>query len=246
MLKKIHISITALLAGAVIVLFVLLLRNCGSKNISERDFNTLAQMHMRDSLELIDKNNKLGQASITAIAYELSKKDIDKYVAENAILKNKLTNAYSTINSINVTATNFHVDTIIVKVPVHDTLPCGDFDKSYPVLDRYYSFNFNLKIKNQHPDYFFTNFNIPDTCTNTIGVKKSGFLNMKRTLISEQSHTNKNIRILGVETIVKSEAKPKRIGIGFSVGYGFQVNAKDGITTNPYIGISVNYNIFEF
>lgn len=245
--QRIHISITTIAIGGCIVLFILLQKSCERESGSRKDFDTLAHIHFRDSSELSEKTNKLGQTTVTAQAYELSQKNLDRYVSENSDLKNKLSNSYRHVNSVNETATNFHIDTIKVPVPVHDTIPCADFDKSYPVLDKYYSFNFQFKNKHGHePEYNFLNFNIPDTVIDVIGIKKSGFLNMKHAMVSEQVHTNKYIDVKGIKTVVKSEAQPNRFGIGASVGYGFQINSVGGIKANPYIGLSLNYSLIEF
>jgi len=40
----------------------------------------------------------------------------------------------------------------------------------------------------------------------------------------------------------KQKIKPKRFGIGFSVGYAFILNG----ALSPYIGVGVNYNLIEF
>lgn len=218
------LSIREKIMGVAIILLVALsyfgIDGCNGKRDTSKDYNTLLKIHMRDSSELVEKTNQLGEVTTTAKAYELSQKDLDKYVSENKDLKNKLANAYHHIGSINTTITNLHIDTI--KVPVHDTIPCGDIDRSYPVLDRYYSFVFKFKNRSGHnPEYNFINFNIPDTSVDVIGIKKSGFLNLKHTLVSEQTHSNKYINIKGNQTIVKSEAKPKtfkKLAIGFGIG----------------------------
>lgn len=195
---------------------------CNKGRRSEKDFETLLNIHMRDSTELVEKTNKLGQITITSEAFQLSQQNLDKYISENMDLKNKLENAYHHVNSINTTATNLHIDTIRIPVSMHDTIPCGNIDKDYPVSDRFYSFNFRFKNNIGHePEFYFLNINIPDTTTEVIGIKKSGFLKLKHTLVSEQTHTNKYIQIKGVKTIVKSEAKPrtlKKVAIGFGLG----------------------------
>lgn len=193
---------------------------CNRQRQGRKDFDALMNLHFRDSSELVTKTNKLGELSVTAKAFQLSQASLDKYVSENAILKNKLTNAYSHINSINTTISSVHIDTI--RIPVHDTLPCGDIDKSYPVVDRYYSFDFKFRNRRgMEPEFYFLNISIPDTVTDVIGIRKSGFLNLKRTMVSEQVHTNKYVQVKGVQTIVKSEAKPKtlrKVAIGFGLG----------------------------
>lgn len=196
---------------------------CTRARNSEKDFNTLMQIHFRDSSELVKKTNELGQITATAKAFELSQESLEKYVAENSSLKGKLSNSYSKIESLSETISNFHTDTIRIPVPSGDTIPCADIEKSYSVVHEFYSFDFKFKNRQGHdPEYLFLNFNIPDTMTEIIGVKKSGFLNLKRTLVSEQVHTNDFIKIKGVKTIVKSEAKPKilkRFLIGFGTGF---------------------------
>lgn len=195
---------------------------CNKGKQNKKDFETLMNLHFRDSTELVEKTNKLGQITVTAEAFQLSQENLDKYVAENTFLQKKLSNSYQHINSLTETISNFHKDTIRVPVPKHDTLPCGDIDKDYPVVDKFYSFNFKFKNKTGHePEFMFLNFNIPDTATTVIGIQKSGFLKMKHTLVSEEVHSNKLIKITGNKTIVKSEAKPKtlqKIAIGFGLG----------------------------
>lgn len=197
---------------------------CNKGGVSEQDFETLMEIHVRDSTELAIKNNQLGQATITAEAFELSQEALSKYVQQSDEMKGKLANVYGQINSLNTTIASFKKDTIRIPVPHGDTLPCGDIDKSYPVVDpnKYYSFDFKFKNKRGHePEFYFLNFNIPDTVTDVIGVKKDGFLNMRRTLVSEQVHTNKYIQVKGVKTIVKKEAKPKtlkKVAKGFVMG----------------------------
>lgn len=205
---------------AIVIFFSI--KGCNKNQSAADDYTTLLGIHFRDSAELVKKTNQLGQVTVTAEAYALSQKALDEYVAQNADLKNKLANSYHHVSSVSTTVTNTHIDSIKVPVPVHDTIPCDDIEKNYPVLDKYYSFDFTFKNKKgKSPEFLFTNFNIPDTCTNVIGVKKSGFLNLKHTLVSEQVHSNKYIKITGVQTIVKKDAKPKilqKVLIGFGMG----------------------------
>lgn len=213
-------SIILSLALAIAIWFSI--DGCNKAKNNSKDFQTLLKIHFRDSSELVRKTNKLGQLSTTSKALELTQQSLDKYIVENASLKNKLVNAYHHVSSINTTITNTHIDTIKIPVSIHDTIPCADIDKSYSVIDKFYSFDFKFKNKRgQEPEYLFLNFNVPDTSTDVIGIKKSGFLNLKHTLVSEQVHTNKYIEIREVKTIVKSEAKPKvlkKVAIGFALG----------------------------
>lgn len=197
-----------------LVLAFVVREGCNKGGVSEKDFDTLMKIHIRDSTELSVKNNQLGQITVTAEAFQLSQEALNKYVQQSDEMKGKLANVYSQINSLNTTIANFKKDTIRIPVPHGDTLPCGDIDKTYPVVDVDKCYSFDFKFKNRRgfePEYYFLNFSIPDTVTDVIGVKKSGFLNIKHTLVSEQIHTNKCIEVKGVKTIVKSEAKPKTI-----------------------------------
>jgi hypothetical protein len=233
MASKDKILLGTIAVMAVIIFFSI--KGCNENQSAWEDYNTLLDIHLRDSTELVKKTNALGQVTVTAEAFALSQKALDEYVAQNADLKKKLANSYHHVGSVSTTTSVTKIDTLKIPVPIHDTIPCGDIEKNYPVLDRYYSFNFSFKNKQgKAPEFLFTNFSIPDTCTQVIGVKKSGFLNLKRTLVSEQTHTNKYIQITGVQTIVAKEAKPKtlqKILIGFGLGVAAAIYVESKI--NP-------------
>lgn len=132
--------------------------------------------------------------------------------------------------------TNIIGDT--VKFKKKDSIPC-DF-KPFKVMrdSLYYHFTGTIAQK------YFTidTLSIPDKTTLIIGRKKTGFLKYEER--AELFHSNPLVKTtnIGNYEVIK---RKKRIGIGASVGYGFQVNT-NGIKLSPYIGLSANYNIFEF
>lgn len=133
-------------------------------------------------------------------------------------------NNYTTING----------DTIKLK---GDSIPC-DF-KPFKVRrdSAYYHF-----VGTIAKTYFsIDTLGIPDKTTLIIGRKKVGFLKYEER--AELFHSNPLVHTtnIGNYEVIK---RKKRIGVGASVGYGFSVGNQIGL--HPYIGLSLNYNLFEF
>lgn len=166
------------------------------------------------------KNNKQGEKTTTVGTVELTKDEMEQYIESHPEFKKELANKYKTIKTVIKTVTVFKVDSI--NVAVHDTLPCGDFEINKLISERYYSFDFNLKNKKGlSPNINITNLIIPDSSTTVIGVKKSGFLNLKRDLVTETRHSNKYMNVTEMQPITTGDIKPhtlRNLGIGAGLG----------------------------
>ena len=191
-----------------------------SCNRHKKDSEKFFGKFLKDSIELVERTNQLGQITVTAEAFALSQEQINKYVSENDELKKKLANSYKDIKTVYVTRTVVKIDSI--KITTKDTIPCDDFELSEKVTDRFYALDFKLKNKKgQLPDIGIFNLTVPDTATTVIGTKKSGFLKLKRTLVAEQVHSNPYVKVQSMNTIVKADAKPRtlrKVAVGIAIG----------------------------
>jgi hypothetical protein len=62
--------------------------------------------------------------------------------------------------------------------------------------------------------------------------------------IARVTTNNPYLGVLSINSIKLDTQKPKKIGIGFNVGYGIGIANPPKFT--PYIGIGISYNIFRF
>lgn len=184
-----------LYVGAIIIgflLFLLLKFNWGNKNQADYFFDKWN--HKNDSnLKVI--NNKLGQLSYISEVTKLNKDQMEKYVENDAKLK-ELTKKYSDLMAVVTKKMGVYVDTI--QTTFHDTLPCDDFEKVDSLKNRYYSFKYMITKSG----FMINNLEFPDTSHTIIGEKKSGFLNLKRTYVVEETHSNKYMKVKQMEPIL--------------------------------------------
>jgi hypothetical protein len=131
--------------------------------------------------------------------------------------------------------TSISGDTIKLK---GDSIPC-DF-KAFKVRRDSVYYHFVGTIAKSY--FSIDTLSIPDKTTLIIGRKKIGFLKYEER--AELFHSNPLVHTTNIGNYETIKRK-KRIGIGASVGYGFNIS-KDAVRMSPYIGISVNYNLFEF
>lgn len=206
-----------LIVSAIIIWFSISTCN-GNKERSNYFFDKFLKDSTLFALEV--KKNKLGEKTTTVATVELTKDEMKKYIEAHPELEKELANKYKTIKTVIKTVTEFRIDS--VNIPVHDTLPCGDFEKSYPVKDRFYSFSLDIKNKQgSEPRINVMNLSIPDSSTTVIGVKKSGFLNLKRDLVTETRHSNKYMNVTEMQPITTGDIKPhtlRNVGIGAGLG----------------------------
>lgn len=204
-------QIIYLVAAVIIILFSLFIK--GYLNAQHDEDYFFNKWNARDSVKMKVIENKLGQISYIAEATKLNGDQIKKY-AESDEKLSLLTKKYSSLLALVSQKMGVYVDSI--KVNFHDTLPCADFVKKDTIRDRYYSFNTMITKK----EFMITNMEFPDTCHTIIGERKSGFLNLKRTLVVEQTHSNKYMKVQQINPVVKvSKSKwPTWLGIGTGVG----------------------------
>lgn len=134
-------------------------------------------------------------------------------------------NNYTTINN----------DTIRLK---GDSIPC-DF-KPFKVRRDSIHYRFLGTIGRNF--FVIDSLVIPNKTTLIVGRKKVGFLKYEDR--AELINSNPLVRTtnIGNYEVIK---RKKRVGLGFSVGYGFQLNG-NGLKLAPTISASVNYNLIEF
>lgn len=233
-----QLTTTEKIMGGVIIalIFFFLFRECGHQRDENNLVNNIA--NYKDTVKF-DKI-KINEQEV-AIAYnaslQLENKDqleslLKKHDTLYAMIKKfkdvkstTIINQYTTING----------DTI----PLRDSIPC-DF-KAFKVRrdSIYYHFVGTIAPKYFSIDSLF----IPNKQSIIVGTKKLGFLRGVEER-AEIVNSNPLIHIANIESYVLNKKK-KRFGIGASVGYGFSLNGNI-VRTSPYIGVSANYNLFEF
>lgn len=204
-------NIIYLIGGVAIILFLLLFKGyIDAQHDEDYFFN---KWNAKDSAKMKIIENKLGQLSYIAEATKLNGEQIKKYAESDEKLK-ALTKKYSDLLAVVSQKMGVYVDSI--KVTLHDTLPCADFVKKDSVQTRYYNFDYMITKR----DFLISNLEFPDTCHTIIGERKSGFLGLKRTLVFEQTHSNKYMKVQQINPVVKvSKNKwPTWLGIGTGVG----------------------------
>lgn len=88
------------------------------------------------------------------------------------------------------------------------------------------------------PDKDRLSYQIFDSLTVVSYNKKHGFLNMKKTYVTEVINHNPYVSMTGLKSF-EIEPRDRRVGLGVSVGYGA---TKTGLS--PYVGFGVYYRVF--
>ena len=175
-----------------------------------------------DTAKLRSFENKLGQMSYQMQVNQLTKEELKKYIAENEEFK-KLTKSYGDIKALISKNMGVYVDSIYVPFEDKDTLPCDDFEKKGEIAEKDYSFKYLITKKS----FEINKLSFPDTVKTIIGERKYGFLNMKRELVLEETHTNKYVQVHSLTPVLKIENDRKKrirwlsvgIGAGLATGY---------------------------
>lgn len=124
------------------------------------------------------------------------------------------------------------------KLALKETAPTPDGKRILSHRDK------NLKL-----DYY------PDTDSvdlamnivlNEARYKKKKWILGKEERFVEVFPDDKRITINGLKSFAVKETPPKRLGIGFSAGYGLSVTKDGRLNQAPVFGIGLNYNIIEF
>jgi hypothetical protein len=182
--------------------------------------------------------SKYGEVSYNKTLQFDNQKQLESYIASNDTLK-QLLKKYKNTNSVTI---------IKDKVFIHDTIPIP-FETKIPC-------NFNAFKIRSHKDSLnykfvgtlFPNKFLIDTIllnnkqTVVDGYKKIGLFKKEHRI--EILNSNPYIVVSNIGGYVVKD-KPKRFGLGFSVGYGFGVR-QNAVYLNPFIGVSANYNIISF
>lgn len=134
-------------------------------------------------------------------------------------------NQYTTING----------DTIKLK---GDSIPC-DF-KPFKVRRDSAHYKFVGTIASKY--FSIDTLSIPNKVSIVIGLKKMGFLKRGEER-AEIINSNPLVKTTNIGNYVVIP-KRKKIGVGASVGYGLSLSGKPILA--PYVGVSLNYNLFEF
>ncbi len=204
-------QIIYLVAAIIIILFCLFIK--GYLNAQHDEDYLFNKWNAKDSVKMKVIENKLGQLSYIAEATKLNGEQIKKY-AESDEKLSLLTKKYSSLLAIVTQKMGVYVDTI--KTEFHDTLPCSDFVKKDSIKNRYYNFHYMITKK----EFMISNLEFPDTCHTIIGERKSGFLNLKRSLVVEQTHSNKYMKVQQINPVVKVQKNKWPAWLGTGVGLG--------------------------
>lgn len=175
------------------------------------------------------------------VAYNKSLQLENKNQLESIIKKNdtlaKLISKFKAVSSTTIinNITNISGDTI----KLADSIPC-DFKPFQVRRDSIY-YHFLGTIS---PKYFsIDSLTIPNKQSIVIGKKKLGFLKGTEER-AEIINSNPLIKTTNIESYVINKKK-KRLGIGPSIGYGFQFNPT-GVRTGIFLGVSAQYNLIQF
>ena len=218
----------------VIFIFLLIFQECKNQSSADKIVNELSQYKTQAS----HYEDKFGNiiASNSAIQVE-SQKQLKSILATNDTMRAWI-KKFKDVKFGGIIKETFTIRE--VPVPFETKIPC-DF-KPFPAikLDKNYRFYSTIANTGLTIDSLF----IPNTEDIIVGEKKSGFLNLKRVLTMEVKNSNSLISVSDISGFTYSPKK-RRFGLGFSVGYG--VGLKQGIiSTQPFIGASLNYNLISF
>lgn len=205
---KVYLFVTAVILG--IILFLLFRGYMKSRQDMDYLFN---KWNSQDSAKMKVIENRLGQISYIAEATKLTGDQINKYAESDVKLK-ELTRKYSDLLMIVSKKMGVYVDTI--ERTFHDTLPCADFEKRDTVRTKDYSFDYLFTKRN----FMITKLTFPDTVHQIIGERKSGFLNLKRTLVIEETHSNKFVKVHSMNPVVKVKKNKWPVWLGVGIGVG--------------------------
>ena len=223
--------------GIIAMLVIFFFRECGNQNDKDKLIDDI--VNYKDSAQFYQikvNGMKVDVAFNKSLALE-NKDQLASLLKKNDTLS-KLISKFKDIKSTTIINNNTTIngDTIRLK---GDSIPC-DF-KAFKVRrdSAYYHF-----VGTISPKYFsIDTLSIPNKISIVIGRKKMGFLK-KAEERAEIINSNPLVKTTNIGNYVVI-SKKKRFGVGASVGYGLQFGSNK-IQTNPYIGLSVNYNIFEF
>lgn len=234
-----NITRTEKILGGVIIALVLFFgfRECGNQTEKNNLVNDIA--NYKDTAQFyqikvngmevdVAYNKSLALENKDQLASILKKNDtLSKLISKFKDIKSAtIINNYTTING----------DTIQLK---GDSIPC-DF-KAFKVRRDSIHYKFVGTISKNF--FSIDTLSIPNKLSLIIGTKKMGFLKRKEER-AEIINSNPLVKITNIGNYVVV-SKKKKFGIGVSVGYGLNFN-KDGVRTSPYVGVSANYNIFNF
>lgn len=149
--------------------------------------------------------------------------------------------------SVTVITNTTDIDTSgATEITYRDTITINDTVYIYP------EYSFGIKSKwitantKANKDSTYLDLSIENAYTVVLGSERpKGFKNLFKPKVAFAEVTNEN-PYTSTQTIraYKVQApKPKRLGIGFNVGYGLILNSKP--IFRPYIGIGIQYNIIE-
>jgi len=181
--------------------------------------------------------SKFGEIAFNQTLQFDNKKQLESYIASNDTLK-QLLKKYKSTNSISVIKeTVFIHDT--VSIPFITKIPCNfNAFKIRTHKDSLYKF-----VGTLYPDKFYVDtISMSNKQTIVDGYKKTGLFKKEHMIEILNSNPFISVKNIGGYSV---KDKPKRFGLGFSVGYGFGFR-QNTVYVNPYIGISANYNLISF
>lgn len=181
--------------------------------------------------------SKYGEVAYNQTLQFDNQKQLQSYIASNDTLK-QLLKKYKSTNSVSVVKEQVFIhDT--VPIPFKGNIPCTfNAFKIRSHKDSLYKF-----VGTLYPDKFYVDTILMNNKQTIVdGYKKIGLFKKEHRI--EISNTNPYIHISNIGGYSVKD-KPKRFGIGFSVGYGFGLR-QGSVSINPYLGISANYNLISF
>ncbi len=166
-----------------------------------------------------------------------SQKQINSILSQNDTLK-KWLNKFKNIKFGGVIKETIQIKEVLV--PFETKIPCNFNPFPAIKLDKNYRFYSTIANTGLTIDSLF----IPNTANIIVGEKKSGFLGLNKKLTVEVKNSNSLISVSDISGFTYTPKK-KHFGIGLSTGYGINFNNKS-VSTSPFIGVSVNYNLITF
>lgn len=208
-----------------------------SDNASEPLISTLNGRIRTDSVEINNKTVYISEVEQELLSErearrqgEIEKEELRKLNIKHLSTITRLNLRIDTLLSdVTHTGTTVQVDTVIIEGRQENALLLPfDFSRQDEYLDLFGTFSregqLDIDILIDSPVDLWLD----------LGNKKNP---PKATVTSESTYIN----ILSVKSINVDFPKPKKIGVGFHVGYGI---SNDGLS--PYIGAGLSYNIISF
>lgn len=234
----------------IIVLIMLLFKQCGDKRAIEKNANQNYHA-MNDSIKKY--KNKAGEMTFEKAMYQMTEKDLEKYKPElyKELKKNKGTQFITKTEYVyrDTGSTKFVVSKLSENTYGFPFIyTSNDTVLSIKGKGSFYAEPYieNDKAKLKVGDGTLTMEDIKMKFGLTLGIKEDkGIKKVIVTPSTTQMEVTK-LESAEVDKALNSKTKPKKFGVGFGIGYGICLSKTGQVYYGPTIGLSLSYNIIRF